>query len=229
MRSQADELDSGPCPVYQNGMRSPFEHVRPLILASSSPRRQMFLRDQGLEFTVLAAEGPEPAPVAHEDPAAFALRVAGHKARYALDRLASGVPTAGTAPLVLAADTIVVLDGDILGKPSSEEHALAMLTRLAGNTHTVVTACCLHPADAEPLCFADSARVTFASWPEALLRSYVATGEPLDKAGAYGIQGKGAFLAERIEGSWSTVVGLPMSRTMSALLALGALRLRSAA
>ena len=104
-----------------------------------------------------------------------------------------------------------------------------MLTRLAGNSHTVVTACCLHPADAEPLCFADSARVTFASWPEALLRSYVATGEPLDKAGAYGIQGKGAFLAERIEGSWSTVVGLPMSRTMSALLALGALRLRSAA
>lgn len=150
--------------------------------------------------------------------------MAGHKARYALDRLASGVPTAGTAPLVLAADTIVVLDGDILGKPSSEEHALAMLTRLAGNTHTVVTACCLHPADAEPLCFADSARVTFASWPEALLAFLCGHGRPLDKAGSLRHSGQGApFWAERIEGSWSTVVGLPMSRTMSALLALGAL------
>lgn len=189
----------------------------------------MFLRDQGLDFTVIAAAAPEPAPEPAEDPAAYALRVAGRKARSALDKLALGGPDFETPPLVLAADTIVVLDGDILGKPRSEDHAVSMLARLAGHTHTVITACCLHPADAEPLCFADSARVTFAPWPEALLRSYVATGEPMDKAGAYGIQGKGAFLAERIEGSWSTVVGLPMSRTMSALLALGALRLRSAA
>lgn len=211
-------------------MQSPFELIRPLILASTSPRRQMFLRDQGLDFSIVAADGPEPAPVPGEDPEAYALRTATHKARAALARLradgGAADADAGPAPLILAADTIVVLAGEILGKPASEEHAVSMLRRLAGNTHTVITACCLLPAETDPLCFADSARVTFAAWPEALLRSYVATGDPMDKAGAYGIQGKGAFLAERIEGSWSTVVGLPMSRAVSALLALGALRLR---
>lgn len=172
--------------------------------------------------------GPEPSPAPGEDPVAYALRVARHKARAVLTEAGHETGTAGTGPLVLAADTIVVADDDILGKPASEDHALAMLTRLAGNTHTVLTACCLHPADNEPLCFADSTRVTFAAWPETLLRAYIATGEPMDKAGAYGIQGKGAFLVERIEGSWSTVVGLPMSRTMSALLALGVIRFRRA-
>ncbi|MCH5277887.1 MAG: septum formation protein Maf [Desulfovibrionaceae bacterium] len=213
-------------------MQSPFEQIRPLVLASSSPRRQNFLRDQGLEFTVMAAEGPEPVPDGREDPTAFALRAAGHKARSAARRLASGAGAAGAAPLVLAADTIVTLNGQILGKPASRQQALSMLTRLAGVTHTVITACCLHPvnpADARPLCFADSTRVSFADWPEEILRAYVDTGDPLDKAGAYGIQGKGAFLAERIEGSWSTVVGLPVSQTIRALLTMNALRPRSAA
>lgn len=225
-------LDSRPPPEYSNEMQSPFDVLRPLVLASTSPRRQMFLRDQGLDFSVAAVEGPEPAPVPGEDPEAYALRTATHKARAALAQLEAdgGMDRADVsrAPLILAADTIVVLAGDILGKPVSEEHAVSMLRRLAGSTHTVITACCLLPAEADPLCFADSARVTFAAWPDPLLRSYVATGDPMDKAGAYGIQGKGAFLAERIEGSWSTVVGLPMSRTISALLALGALRLRPA-
>lgn len=174
----------------------------------------------------MAAEGPEPAPAGQEDPTAFALRVAEHKARSVALRLRSGPPAAGPAPLVLAADTIVVLDGQILGKPESPEQALAMLTRLAGVTHTVITACCLYPVDAGPTSFADSTRVSFADWPEEMLRAYVDTGEPLDKAGAYGIQGGGAFLAERIEGSWSTVVGLPVSRTIRALLTAGALRLQ---
>lgn len=186
----------------------------------------------------MAAEGPEPLPDGGEDPAAFAARAAGHKARSVARRLASGcgaAPAAAGAPLVLAADTIVVLDGQILGKPGSPDpraEALSMLTRLAGTTHSVITACCLHPvnpADAGPLCFADSTRVSFADWPEEVLRAYVDTGDPLDKAGAYGIQGKGAFLAERIEGSWSTVVGLPVSQTIRALLDMGALRPRSAA
>lgn len=206
-------------------MQSPLQQVRPLILASSSPRRQKFLRDQGLEFAVMAAEGPEPVPDRQEDPTAFALRAAEHKARSVALRLSSGAPVAVPAPVVLAADTIVVLDGQILGKPKSREQALSMLTRLAGVTHTVITACCLHPVDAEPLRFADSTCVSFADWPEDMLRAYVDTGEPLDKAGAYGIQGRGAFLAERIEGSWSTVVGLPVSQTIRALLTVGALRL----
>lgn len=209
-------------------MRSAFEQIRPLILASASPRRQDFLREQGLEFAVMAAEEPEPVPAGREDPAAFALRAAEHKARSALLRLESGVRAAGPAPLVLAADTIVALDGEILGKPGSRAEALSMLTRLAGVTHTVITACCLLPLDADPLLFADSARVSFADWPEETLSAYVDTGEPMDKAGAYGIQGKGAFLAERIEGSWTTVAGLPVSRIIRALLSAGALRPRRA-
>lgn len=221
-------------------MQSPFVHTRPLVLASTSPRRQAFLREQGLEFTIVAPQLPEPDPQPGEIPDDYAKRTATAKAREALALVkARALPglSSGPGPVILSADTIVVLDdgvpghpATILGKPVSEEHAVDMLARLSGRTHTVITACCLLPAsgleDDQTYCFADHSLVTFAAWPVGLLRAYAATGDPLDKAGAYGIQGQGSFLVERIDGSWSTIVGLPMSRTMEALLKIGALRLR---
>lgn len=196
-----------------------FHTTCPLVLASGSPRRHRFLREQGLDFSIMLGEGPEPVPGMGEAPKDYALRTATHKA------LSVQPAKAHADTLVLAADTIVVLDNDILGKPTSPDHALAMLTRMSGRTHTVITACCFAQGGRVVLSFADEAHVSFAAWPQPLLQAYVNTGEPLDKAGAYGIQGKGAFLVERIDGSWSTVVGLPVSRVMQALLDLGALRL----
>ena len=122
-------------------------------------------------------------------------------------------PGRAAAPLVLAADTIVVLDGDILGKPASGADALAMLERLAGRVHTVITACCLWPAEDRAPCawFADAAHVRFAPWPRGLLEAYAATGDPLDKAGAYGIQEWiGAVGIKGIEGCYYNVMGLPV-------------------
>ena len=122
---------------------------------------------------------------------------------------------------MLAADTIVILRGEgaasILGKPRDEEEALAMLTRLSGRTHEVATACCL-AVDGRTVCFDDVTKVTFAPWPRPVLEAYVAGGDPMDKAGAYGIQGEGAFLVRGIEGSWSTVAGLPLDLVLEKLI-----------
>jgi septum formation protein len=209
---------------YRLPMPPLFEQLRPLALASSSPRRQAFLREQGLEFRIVVPAAEEPDPLPGEAAEAYALRMAGIKARNALALLGAEAD----APLVLAADTVVTLeDGNspaILGKPDSAEHALSMLRRLAGRTHTVITACCLASRNGEPCCFADLSRVVLAPWTDEILRAYAATGDPMDKAGSYGIQGKGAFLVDRVEGSWSTVAGLPVSRVMAALLQLGAVR-----
>jgi septum formation protein len=215
-------------------MKSPFIHTRPLILASSSPRRQAFLRELGLEFRLAAPIAPEPGLLPGEHQNNFALRTASAKALEVMSLMTEQYAgSAAASPLVLAADTIVVLPEEtpagnhcsILGKPASEHEAITMLMRLSGRTHIVITACCLLPGDGEPCCFTDSAYVTFAPWPEEIIRAYAATGEPLDKAGAYGIQGKGSFLVEKISGSWSTVVGLPVSHTLRALLDIGALKL----
>ncbi len=216
-------------------MSSPFRYRRPLILASSSPRRQTLLAGQGLDFQIIAPLLPEPKPLPGEDPASYALRAATAKAEEALAAYLSARPNAledeTARPLALAADTIVTLDTAegvvILGKPVSAAHALDMLTRMAGRAHTVITACCLLPQGGPAELFADYARVTFAPWPEDVLRAYVATGDPLDKAGAYGIQGQGAFLAEKIEGSWCTVAGLPVHRVIASLLRMGAIAPRS--
>jgi septum formation protein len=203
-----------------------FKQLRPLALASSSPRRQSFLREQGLEFRIVVPPSAESPPLPGESAEAYALRMAGVKALSALSMLAAEPDEL----LVLGADTVVVReDGEgggpaILGKPASGEHALSVLRSLAGRTHTVITACCLVARGDEPQFFAEPSRVTLAPWPDEVLRAYAATGDPLDKAGAYGIQGRGAFLVDRVEGSWSAVAGLPISRVMAALFRLGALR-----
>jgi septum formation protein len=188
----------------------------PLVLASASPRRRDLLARAGLRFEVLPADVPEE-PRAGEGPRALVERLAAAKAASVRDRL---------PPLphrfVLGSDTVVALGEDVLGKPSDAEHALAMLRRLAGRTHTVWTGVALAATGREALRVTSVAsRVTFRAASEAELRAYVASGESLDKAGAYALQGEGRGLVRRIEGSESNVVGLPLEETLALLAEAG--------
>lgn len=178
-----------------------------LVLASSSPRRRQLLEMLGLPIVVQPAHVQE-IPLPREQPEAYARRLARDKAR--------AVPGA----LVLGADTIVVLDGEILEKPADADHAVAMLSRLQGRTHEVITAVCLVANGSEQV-LADRTAVTMRPVDEALLRAYVATGEPLDKAGSYGIQGPGAALIERVEGDFFSVMGLPIRLVLKLLAEAG--------
>lgn len=127
-------------------------------------------------------------------------------------------------PLVVAADTIVVLHERILGKPRDSSDAFAMLRELSGKKHSVITGCALLALDASHCrSFAASSDVVMWQCPEPLLRAYAYSGEPLDKAGAYAVQGAGAFLVKSLEGSWSNVVGLPLAELVQELLACGAI------
>lgn len=165
----------------------------------------------GLPFTVARPEAPEPLPEAGETPQAFALRAARAKAA----EVAPRYPGAA----LIAADTVVALDGEIMGKPETESDALGMLLRLAGRRHVVCTGCGLRLPGGGEASFCVTSEVEMKAWPESALRAYVAGGEPMDKAGAYAIQGQGSFLAERISGSFSNIVGLPLTELLSALLA----------
>lgn len=167
-----------------------------LVLASASPRRRQLLEMLGIPILVHPADVQE-IPLPKESPAAYSARLARDKAR--------AVPGA----LVLGADTIVVLDGRILEKPQDDADALRMLQQLQGRSHTVITSVCLI-ADGREYQAADQTAVTFRPADGAFLRAYVATGEPRDKAGAYGIQGFGAALVDRIEGDFFGVMGLPV-------------------
>ncbi len=179
-----------------------------LVLASGSPRRRDFLAAWGVPFLVRPASA-EPDPEPGEDPRTFVARSASAKLE------ASG----WSAPeLVVAADTVVVHGRSVLGKPAGDAEALLMLQELSGQVHEVMTGVALRFPDGSRDAFTDVCRVSFHPWDEAVLAAYVATGECLDKAGAYAVQGQGAFLVDRIDGSWSTVVGLPVSR-LAALLA----------
>jgi septum formation protein len=178
-----------------------------LVLASSSPRRRHLLEMLGIPFIAQPADVQE-LPLPRELPEAYARRLARDKAR--------AVP----GSLVLGADTIVVLDDEILEKPADPEHAVAMLSRLQGRTHHVITAVCLVSHGVERV-LADRTAVTMRPADEPLLRAYVATGEPLDKAGSYGIQGPGAALIERVEGDFFSVMGLPIRLVLTLLAEAG--------
>ncbi len=187
-----------------------FRNLHPLVLASASPRRQQFLRDLGLDFLVRPAAIDE-TPLAGETPEEFARRMAEAKA----EAVAPGHRQA----FVIGADTLVSLDGAILGKPADSRDALAMLTRLQGRTHRVITGLGIRCLD-QGLHHATVTvtAVRFATFPTEVLAAYVRTGEPMDKAGAYGIQGRGGFLVQGIEGSCSNVIGLPVNTLVSLLL-----------
>lgn len=192
-----------------------FRSVLPLVLASGSPRRRELLASLGIDFLIDSGNGDEPRPEPGESPEAYAVRASTAKARQVANRHPKAV--------ILAADTIVVLDGDILGKPVDDADALAMLTRLSGRTHQVVTGCCLLTPDSGEERFAVSSDVTMRRSSREELLAYAATGEPRDKAGAYAIQGLGGFLVRRVEGSYTNVVGLPLSRVLERLLVDGVL------
>ena len=197
-----------------------FYTVLSLVLASASPRRQEALRLLGLEFEILRPKRAEPQPLSGEEPADYALRAAKFKA------LAAAQARPGA--IVLGADTVVALEGEILGKPRDKRHALDMLLLLSGKSHVVISACCCRLPDGTIRHTAGEARVYFFPWPRDVLAAYAAADEVLDKAGAYAIQGQGAFLAQRIEGSVSAVVGLPMTQLVSLLSELGIIRAHTA-
>lgn len=194
-------------------MAGGFRTVGELVLASASPRRRRFLQELGLEFTIAPAEIDE-TPRVDEKPENYVLRLSREKA-CAVSRY---YPEA----CVLAADTIVVLDDEILGKPVDCRDAVCMLGRLSGRWHEVLTGFCLFRHDAGLLANeAAKTRVLFRALPEKLRLAYALTGEPLDKAGGYGLQGRGGFLVECIEGSYSNVIGLPVAEIVDKLLLSG--------
>ncbi len=192
-------------------MTSHYDRI--VVLASASPRRKELLKQVGLGFTVEPADVDERV-TAGESPGAYALRVAANKAQTAAARVRGG--------LVIAADTIVVLDGEILGKPADARDAERMLALLSGRQHQVMTALVIVDAKTGKR---ESRLVVTSVWFRMLstkeIFAYAATGEPLDKAGGYGIQGKGALLVEKIEGCYFNVVGLPLSVLKEMLQSFG--------
>lgn len=178
--------------------------MKPIILASQSPRRKELLARLGLVFTAIPANIEENI-TSFQFPQKAVQEIAFHKARYVSDLLNDG--------LIIAADTVVVLKDTILGKPVDEKNAFKMLTSLSGQEHTVVTGICL--MDAASGAFqvdSESTKVRFRELSDTEIRNYIATKEPMDKAGAYGIQGRGAVLVDRIEGCYYNVVGLPLTK-----------------
>ncbi len=170
-----------------------------LILASQSPRRRELLQQAGISFIARPANVDETIR-AGESPDAYVKRVAQEKAT---------AVEASPADIVLGADTVVVIDGQILGKPRDPADALRMLEALSGREHAVLTGICLRRASETILDIAET-RVWFLPLTQRELQEYVATGEPMDKAGAYAIQGLASKFVRRIEGSYANVVGLPV-------------------
>jgi septum formation protein len=198
---------------------------RPSVyLASKSPRRHELLRQLGIDFTELQlreAPGREPdieeVPRESEPPLEYVKRVARLKASVGWHRMTRrGL---ATKP-VLAADTEVVLDGSIFGKPKDAADAIAMLSKLSARTHEVITAVALR-WEAQLALGVSTSRVTFRSIPKDEIERYIATGEPFDKAGGYAVQGRAAAFVQHLEGSYSGVVGLPLFETAEILTRIG--------
>ena len=184
-----------------------------IYLASASPRRRQLLEQLGMRFEVLVAKVDE-SPRPHEPPIDYVERLARAKAETALGRLGQ------SAVLVLAADTAVALDGAILGKPRDREDGLSMLARLSGRSHHVLSAVALARRGKLEVAVSES-RVGFRAITSREAEAYWETGEPCDKAGGYGIQGQGAVFVERLEGSYSGVMGLPLFETAELLRRAG--------
>lgn len=182
-----------------------------LVLASASPRRRELLAQAGYTFDVRPAHVPED-PRPDEEPIAYVVRLAREKAEAVYRDLAGrGEGSASGGELVvLGADTTVVVDGEILGKPQDAADAARMLRMLSGKTHRVITGVALATAAGTEVA-AEATAVRFVTVTEKEIAAYVATGEPMDKAGAYAIQGRAARWIPRIEGCYFNVVGLPLA------------------
>ncbi|MDE3011731.1 MAG: septum formation inhibitor Maf [Pseudomonadota bacterium] len=182
----------------------------PLLLASTSPRRRELLAQAGIAFALVppgADGGVDETPLAGEDPAAYVARLACAKARAGVGE-ARRRGIAGPL-LVLGADTTVAVDRELLGKPVDEADARRMLRLMSGRSHQVLTGLCLDDGSTPLDCVSISV-VTFRSLTTQHIDDYLASREPFDKAGGYGIQGRAALLVKRIEGSYSGVMGLPL-------------------
>ena len=189
------------------------------ILASESPRRRELLAEAGYAFEVVA---PPIEEVSHDWLTIRELTI-----RNAM-RKALQVARTSPSAVVLAADTLVTIDGDVLGKPADMQDAVAMLRRLSGRSHEVWTAVCIcHSARGRSQSFHEISRVEFRALTDRAIKNYFAKINPLDKAGAYAAQGHGKEIIQRIDGSYSNVVGLPMETTARALRAFGIMPQRS--
>jgi septum formation protein len=186
-----------------------------LILASASPRRRELLTQAGFAFEVHPAQIPED-PQPGEDPIAYVTRLAREKAQVVFAQRSKDSRSTKEGLMVLGADTTVTLDGQILGKPADVADAARMLRLLSGRSHRVITGVALATADGVEV-GAEVTAVRFLTLSDAEIDAYVATGEPMDKAGAYAIQGRAARWIPRIEGCYFNVVGLPLA-LLSALL-----------
>ncbi|MCW9699173.1 Maf family protein [Avibacterium sp. 20-129] len=189
-----------------------------LYLASQSPRRLQLLQQLGLEVEIFNADIDE-TPNADELPVDYVRRMAQEKNHAACQQLEKRANFLPHLP-ILSADTSVVCDGEILGKPQDEAQAVQMLSLLSGKTHQVLTAVCVSlPNQIHSL--VQTSQVTFSSLTKQDILAYIATGEPMDKAGAYGIQGLGGLFISRIDGSFSGVMGLPVFETAQLLRQVG--------
>lgn len=186
---------------------------QPVILASSSPRRRKLLSELGLKFRIVVPEVDE-SRHAGEDAKNYVQRLARNKAEVV------GRQFAGT--YILAADTVVCCDDWVLGKPNDADEALDMLSRLVGRCHSVLTGYCIYNQSKkiERVSVVET-RVWFGRFEQPVLKAYINSGESFDKAGGYGIQGKGAFLVERIDGSYTNVVGLPVAEIIRGFSNMG--------
>lgn len=175
--------------------------MKKVILASSSPRRKELLQTAGVEFEIHVKDVDESVPEG-TPPADAAKMTAAKKA--------AAIAEEYKKDIVIGADTIVVADGRILGKPKDKADAVNMLKMLSGIEHEVITGVCILCGD-EKDCFAQISRVKFYDLTDEEIETYVSSGEPMDKAGSYGIQGLGCTLVERIEGDYFNIVGLPVA------------------
>jgi septum formation protein len=192
-----------------------------IILASGSPRRKQLLEQAGICFDVIVSQADE---TISGDPHSQVAALAQRKAEAVRDLMMQQGTFGDT--LIIAADTLVCIGDNVLGKPADAQDAYDMLYALQGRKHTVYTGVALLRGKADgtaPTCevFVDAAYVYFRPLEEREIRAYIATGEPFDKAGAYGIQEKGALLIERVEGDFYTVMGLPISKLCVQLEELG--------
>ncbi len=179
-----------------------------LILASASPRRAALLQSAGLRFDVQAADVDE-TPLPGEEPEALVCRLSRSKAEAVALRCPESI--------ILAADTVVVFDDEIFGKPESVEEATEMLNQLSGDQHEVMTGFTILRPGSKALTELVVTEVTFRKLSTSEIQTYVAGGEPMDKAGAYGIQAGAAGFVSRIEGSYTNVVGLPVAEVLQAM------------
>ena len=192
-------------------------HRRPkLILASKSPRRKYLLEQAGLTFSIIPSDFDE-RTVTISEPDAYVKKLAEAKA--------SDISELHPASWIIGADTIVLIDNKILGKPGSNAEARSMLKQLSGKTHQVLTGYCICCKNKNTV-YSETAKtdVHFKSLSNAEIDWYIQSGEPFDKAGAYAIQGIGTFLVKRINGSYTNVVGLPVCEVIEYLMAQGVLK-----